>query len=36
VKHADWTVDAATRRKHANDPFAIRRAVRYELLERLP
>jgi hypothetical protein len=36
VKHADWTVDAATRRKHASDPFVIRRAVRYELLERLP
>ncbi len=35
VKHADWTVDAAARRRFANDPFVIRRAVRYELLERL-
>ena len=34
VKRADWTVDAATRRRHAQDPFVIRRAVRYELLER--
>jgi hypothetical protein len=32
VKRADWTVDAATRRRHAHDPFVIRRAVRYELL----
>lgn len=36
VKHADWTVDAATRRRHADDRFVIRRAVRYELLERMP
>ena len=36
VKRADWTVDAATRRRHADDPFVIRRAVRYELLRRLP
>lgn len=35
VKRAKWTVDAATRRRHANEPFAIRRAVRYELLERI-
>ena len=35
VKHADWTVDVATRRRHANDPFVIRRAVRYELLEKI-
>ena len=34
VKRAEWTVDAATRRKHADEPFVIRRAVRYELLER--
>jgi hypothetical protein len=34
AKRADWTVDAATRRRHAQEPFAIRRAVRYELLER--
>ena len=32
VKRADWTVDAATRRRHAREPFVIRRAVRYELL----
>ena len=32
VKRADWTVDAATRRRYAQDPFVIRRAVRYELL----
>jgi hypothetical protein len=32
VKRADWTVDAATRRRHADEPFVIRRAVRYELL----
>ncbi len=36
VKRADWTVDAATRRRHADDAFVIRRAVRFELLERLP
>jgi hypothetical protein len=29
---ARWLVDAATRRRHANDPFVIRRPVRYELL----
>lgn len=34
VRRARWTVDAATRRRHANDPFVIRRAVRYELLVR--
>ena len=36
VKHADWIVDAATRRRNASDRFVIRRAVRYELLERMP
>ena len=35
VRRARWTVDAATRRRHADDPFAIRRAVRYEVLERV-
>lgn len=34
AKRADWTVSAATRRKYAGEPFAIRRAVRYELLRR--
>ena len=35
VRRAKWTVDAATRRRHEDDPFAIRRSVRYELLERI-
>ena len=35
VKRADWTVDAATRRRHADDVFVIRRAVRFELLEKI-
>ncbi len=35
VKRAEWTVDAATRRRHAHEPFAIRRAVRYELLTKV-
>jgi hypothetical protein len=35
VHRAQWVVDAATRRRHATEPFVIRRAVRYELLERL-
>ena len=26
-------VDLATRKRHSNDPFVIRRGVRYELLE---
>ncbi len=34
VHRADWVVDAATRRRFADEPFVIRRAVRYELLER--
>lgn len=34
VHRADWTVDAATRRRHAGEPFVVRRAVRYEILER--
>ena len=34
VKRATWTVAAATRTKHGDDRFVIRRAVRYELLER--
>ena len=34
VHRADWVVDAATRREHAQDRFVIRRAVRYEILER--
>jgi hypothetical protein len=34
VHRAEWVVDGATRRRRANDRFVIRRAVRYELLER--
>ena len=33
VHRARWVVDAAARRRHANDPFVIRRAVRYEIFE---
>ena len=29
-----WVVDAPTRRRHANEKFVIRRAVRYEVLVR--
>ena len=32
---ATWTIDAAKRRRIQSDRFVIRRAVRYELLERL-
>jgi hypothetical protein len=35
VRRARWVVDEATRRRHANDQFIIRRAVRYEILEAL-
>ena len=34
VRRARWVVDEATRARHANEPFVIRRAVRYEILER--
>jgi len=33
VHRAEWVVDNATRKRHSNDQFVIRRAVRYELLE---
>ena len=33
VHRAEWVVDRATRQRHSNDPFVIRRGVRYELLE---
>ena len=36
VRRASWVVDEATRRRHANDQFVIRRAVRYEILEASP
>ncbi len=35
VHRAEWVVDSATRQRHSNDPFVIRRGVRYELLEAL-
>jgi len=35
VRRARWLVDEKTRREHASDPFVMRRAVRYELLERV-
>ncbi len=35
IHHATWTVDAETRRRHADDPFVIRRGVRFEVLERI-
>lgn len=33
VHRADWIVDRETRKRHSNDRFAIRRPVRFELLE---
>ncbi len=33
VHRAKWVVDAATRKRYADESFVIRRAVRYELLE---
>jgi hypothetical protein len=36
VRRAKWVVDTATRRRYSNEPFVIRRAVRYELLEACP
>jgi hypothetical protein len=33
VHRAEWVVDLETRKRHSNDQFVIRRAVRYELLE---
>lgn len=35
VHRVRWMVDAATRRRWVSDPWAIRRAVRYELFERI-
>jgi len=34
VHRARWVVDEATRRRYVNDQFVIRRAVRFELLEK--
>lgn len=36
VRRAAWLVDAAVLRRYADSPFAIRRAVRYEILEASP
>lgn len=33
VHRAMWVVDAATRKRHADEQFVVRRTVRYELLE---
>lgn len=33
LRRARWVVDAATLRRHAGEPFVIRRAVRFEILE---
>jgi hypothetical protein len=33
VHRAEWVVDSATRKRHSNDQFVIRRPVRYEVLE---
>ena len=35
VHRAEWVVDVAMRKRHSNDQFVIRRAVRYELLAAL-
>ncbi|HEV8229782.1 MAG TPA: hypothetical protein VGQ86_07480 [Candidatus Limnocylindria bacterium] len=35
VHRVRWMVDTPSRRRWRNDPWAIRRAVRYELLERI-
>lgn len=33
VHRVEWLVDEATRRRFANDRFAVRRAVRYDILQ---
>lgn len=33
VHRAKWIANASTRKQYANEPFVIRRAVRYEILE---
>ena len=35
VRRAKWVVDSTTRRRYSNERFIIRRAVRFELLERV-
>ena len=34
VHRAEWVVDSPTRERYSNDPFVIRRPIRYELLQR--
>jgi len=34
VRRVRWVVDAKTRRRFSNEPFVIRRGVRFEILER--
>lgn len=36
VHRAKWIVDASTRKRYACEPFVIRRAVRYEVLQSSP
>ena len=33
VHRPKWVMDSATRKRYENEPFVIRRAVRYEILE---
>jgi hypothetical protein len=35
VRRAKWVVDQTARKRHANDEFVIRRAVRFQLFERI-
>ena len=35
VRRAKWVVDSATRSRYSNERFVIRRAVRFEILERI-
>lgn len=36
VHRPEWLVDEPTRKRHSKEPFVIRRAVRYEILEVQP
>src|SRR5690242_18026443 len=35
MRRVKWVVDAKTRRLHAHEPFAMRRGVRFDILERM-
>jgi hypothetical protein len=35
MRRVKWIVDAKTRRLHANQPFVMRRGVRFDILERV-